>query len=1083
MKNNTFAHLHVHTEYSQLDGYGSVEQYVSHAKNLGFKHLAISDHGNIDGAIKFQKECEKQEISSIIGCELYVVPRMDIKTKGETRGHICLFVKNEKGWLELCRLLTIAHLEGFYRRPRVDFEALLNAKLNNFVITTACSLSFVHLDGGEDFLYNLWDQFNNIYFEVMPHNVELQKDHHKKIFELKKKLNIPFVATNDCHYIEKNHWKAQEVLLAVQTKSKWDDKDRWKFSFKGLHLRTADEMIERFKKQNQLSTIEINHAMRNAFNIAKECSNFKIEQRKVSLPVPPQFENVNDGMNGLDYKLDELCKTNIKTWNKEYKERYKEEFSLITKKEFTKYFLIVYDLIEYCKKENIMMGPGRGSVGGSLIAFLLGITNVDPIKYNLLFSRFISKNRIDIPDIDVDFEDFKRDQVRDYLAKTYGENNICGISTFLRMKSKMVIRDVGRVFKVPYSIVDQFAKAIWHATGNEKILPEAFENLREGKILKSKYPEIVRLAIELEGQIRGAGQHPAGIIVSERNLKESGQGFLLTKKKNIVVNWDMDDCSHAGLMKLDVLGLKELSILSDCRKKLNIKYEEIPLDDKNVYKNLSQGNTAGVFQLSGYASTEIVKRVKPKCFEDIVIAMALPRPGPADSGMADEYIERRNGKKWKRKNEIYENVTKDTYGLLIYQEQVMQVINKVAGLSESTADEIRKVIGKKRDVSEFEAYRKRFIYGCKKKNTLSKKEAEKFWEGLLSWANYGFNKSHAVGYAILAYWTAWTKYNHPTDFISSGLTFGSETKKEDVIKEAIEMGIQIVPPKLGISNSTRWIAKDEKLFAPFIEIKGIGEVQAEKCTIVKKQRGFFDYKADKNMIEEIKGKKLKGILEEVGAYDSDLIPTGIDHLFPYASIGNQIPIEKIKARKRMFKGYKKESPLKCKKCELRIECGQPVLPSPGRWNVAIIGEAPGVSEDRAEKGFVGKAGRLLWEELYLYDLKRTYFHITNVNKCWPSQTKNPKPKHIDKCFGFLKEELSTINCKLALAFGNVSVYAFTGDKGGINRKSGSTEWIPELQLWICWCTHPSAVLRSAENKKHFEEGIENFAEKFKMIRR
>jgi len=1962
MSNSDFCHLHNHTSYSQLDGIGSPKQYAKKAKEMGFLYLGISDHGNVDGAIQFQKACKAEGIKSIIGCEMYIVPYMDAKSKGEKRGHITVLVKDESGWESLLRLLTRANLEGFYHRPRIDYQSMLDIDLSGLIIMTACAGSFLHLEGAEDFLWDLTENNTECYYEIMPHNIPAQKIQHKLITSTNAEIELPFCATNDClikdtliltnkghkpiqdiiindlvlthknrfrkvistnkrelnqnektyrlqttlgtiaaeatgshpfyicnyiqykkeicnirwrktrslrnndylivpkinifydkgkeqidlfdyydtklkdksffengteyiknwrtdknikiprflkldeellsiigiyiangcrdkylfgisihknkirflekvkkyfekfnlspglkienncarvtisssifaqlfsklcgvyshnkkipldlnlnkkqtlhilesyiacdgccskntimigattstklvyqlssilnslgflslpaiqkndeknknwrrlyyvnlsgmqaynfsklvkldknydkpkkinkryletnnfyalklikkqeiidyrdyvynfeveednsytannyavhncHYINRGDWQAQEVLLAINRKAKWSDENRFKFGFKGLHLRSEKEMIKAFEKQNYWDDETIKEAMSNTIKIAEKCCDFVIPKQDISLPTPPGIEysdKVKDATTD-DIELDNLInksgKINLLN-NKEYEKREDHEFDIISRKGFSRYFLIVVDLLNWCKKNDVMYGPGRGcflpknmvqckstlknienieiddivinhkgeldvvkkifkyiinekiikvkignktisctldhevytnkgwvkagdlkrgdkivncweiyketkhnkqtknseieekthsrrparkiynwyrlhiergqetakriekiclfllqrmqcffknsdsknceskkriglganlqkvhfegsnehacmekkkfgspinrpkqtrtnrekqartvrstkkrpyfskekgscrskiyelsksnnetskktstenvgrqrlydevwakgicfwvdqrnsfrlilrtlfhhtlslqwyfypkmqygcaswckqnlstgfpserecnrdkgvfikvergsekseirnsffqktkdkiqnlyrktfnkngcktdqlgffqylknkifnqqrdeelvkktwvehyqgpvydlkiknersynieglavhnSVGGSLIAYLLGITETDPIKYGLYFSRFISETRQDYPDIDIDFEDRKRHLVIEYLEKTYGKYNTGGISTFLRMKDRAVIHDVGRVFEVPIKEVNEFAGNIVSYRKDSDTLEKVIET-DEGQAFKKKYPDVIRNALKLKGTIKSclsgdsrlvlpnkkgiklntiktlynkkykgllrmydfdkkilifgkikniyesgikklylvkiarsikikttidhkfltkkgwkkleqiqigdfvatngipwnkglknsqiawnkglkgaqiawnkgltkedhlsikaasermkqnnpmkksenkeklskrsykhglytepkkyieanpfcticgrkakevhhidkdrynndsnnllslctychhrihwatrknknirnvnplmtirwnrithiipiekemtydiemdnknqnfvankvivhnSGQHAAAVVISKEDLRKTNRCNLCLRSKRIMANFDMQDSEYSGLMKLDILGLNTLSVLSQCKKLIYetdfsfskiFKFNKIPLDDKKVFKMLSDGDTAGVFQLSAIPSTKLCKDMGIKEFGDIPAILALVRPGPFYSGMTEMYVERNKGKTWEPEHSIYEEITKETHGLLVYQEQVMAVISKMAGLPESTADKIRKIIGKKRDSSAFEEYKKMFIDGCHKQKTFSKEHAEDFWTGLLEWASYGFSKSHAVEYALISYWTAWLKYYYPAEFMASELTYG--TGKEDIANEARKRNIKIMPPKIGLSDAIEWKVNGKILYAPFVEIKGIGEKEAFKCLPRKsKLSGFFD--TDSGYTQISVSESVADILNAIKAHDKEKVP-------------------------------------------------------------------------------------------------------------------------------------------------------------------------------------------------------------------
>jgi len=464
LDNKGFAHLHIHNEYSQLDGYGSAKQYVDRAKEMGFKWLALTNHGNISGCLKFQKECDKQGIKPILGCEAYIVPDAKKRVK-EKAAHIVILAKNMIGWQALCRILTYSNLEGFFnQKPRIDYESILNSDLSGWIILTGCLGSFLTLKGGEEFFVELIKRMRNrLYLEIMPHNEDIQKEYHEKFIKpIRDGTGLPYVATNDAHYILRNERKAQDALLAVQRKAKWNDPNRWKFTFRNLHLRSEKEMYTAFARQGQFTEDEVRAAMHNTVGIARICQDFRIPKQEISLPRAPGTKEKDPAVILYDLCLESLTKLfgeSEPKW-KICMDRFDYEFNLITSKKFEQYFLIVRDIIQWCNENDIMVGPGRGSVGGSLIAYLLGITKTDPIKFDLSFERFISADRIDWPDIDIDFEANKRDLVVQYIEDTYGKNNVCGISTDTRMKSKAVLRDIGRVFQIPEKDVSAITQAV-----------------------------------------------------------------------------------------------------------------------------------------------------------------------------------------------------------------------------------------------------------------------------------------------------------------------------------------------------------------------------------------------------------------------------------------------------------------------------------------------------------------------------------------------------------------------------------------------------------------------------------------------
>lgn len=1113
-----FCHLHNHSEYSVLDGFGTTEQYAKRAGQLGFKYLGLTDHGSIDGLISFQKSCNKYGIIPILGSELYIVH--DITTKTKKRGHITVWVKNQDGFNNLCKLLTFANTEGFYYRPRVTHEMLLK-HYKGLVIGTACLQTFMYEKRGEMLFQDLHDALGgDLYCEIMPHLIPKQIKLNRLCKKIHRKYGTKIIATNDCHYINRSHCKVHEVLLAIQQKKTWDDPKRWSFGIKGLYLKSIKEMKDSLLRQGFYKK----EYLQNTIEVAEKCSDFQIAKYPVRLPRLEGIKTKDEG-NSLEY----LCNAGYKKlfgkqlrFNNLYHDRFKEEFNLIKRKKFIRYFLIVWELIDWCKKNDIMTGPGRGSVGGSFIAHLLGITTINPIKHKLLFSRFISEDRIDLPDIDIDFEDRKRHLIRQHLEERYGYKKVAGVSSFNRMQSRAVIKDVGRVFKIPYPELDNFTKLIEDSGGDTNI-QDAIDEYPEAKEFSLQYPKIIKYAKKLEGQVRSHSQHAAAIVISKEPIGTSGRCNLLEREGVTLINWEKNDTEYVGLMKLDVLGLKLLSILSEAKQLIkanhgkDIDFEKIDVNDKAVIKDISKGNTVGIFQFNMWATKNLVQEINAETFQHLADTVALVRPGPYGSGMTAEYIKRKKGKGgWARKHKVYEKITKETYGVIVYQEQVMAVISEVAGLGYSTADQIRKIIGKKRDPKEFEKYKKQFFDGCKKTKIFNREEANDFWIGLQEHARYSFNKSHSVEYATLAMWCGWLKYYYPTEFMCASLTYGAKTKKAELVEEAYRLGLTLVLPKIGISNAEEWVSKNNKLYIPFREVKGIGEVKALKAAKqLSKKTGNIDKFFDKKK-ETIRHKgKFGKQLDEIGAYNTreemqvtDRIKEYFDFRIVtnpkqsyktlYQLCRNKIRLDRLDLiisgdikemkhiakgrrllRKKSFSGHKHL--YSCRKCELYKEGTRPVAPSPGQYNVFIIGEGPWTEEDEAGEGFVGRSGKALWAPLSKKGYEREIFHVTNIWKCYPQYSRKANAKQIKACTPYLDIELKQIKPRLILAFGNYTLQFFTNRKGGITDMSGKVGWHEGYGAWIVYCIHPAAVLHNPDNEVYYKAGIKTFCKMLKAM--
>lgn len=876
-----FAHLHLHNEYSILDGVGTSQQYAELAKELGQTHLALTNHGGVDGIITHQRACKAAGINPVAGCEMYIVPDHTVKVPKESRNHITLLVENHAGWKNLLKLLTIANTEGFYRRPRVGFE-VLKEHLEGLVVLTGCSSGILNAKGGEGHLLDFVDILGKqrVFLEIMPLTIKQQVSLNSRCIELSKEHRLELVATNDCHYPTAEAGKWQEVLLAIQTRKTWNDPTRWKFNVDGLFLKTEDEMRASFISQGTIDKRQIDRALRRSGDIASICEGFSLEQLPVFLPSIKLFKDDLDEEVFLRRIINEGFRTRLvsKGFSRQelslYTSRIKEELDLIIRLKFTKYFLIVWDLIFWCQGNGIMTGPGRGSVGGSLVAYLMGLTDVDPLEHGLEFFRFISPDRNDLPDIDMDFEDRHRGTVRAYLEEKYGEHHVVGLSTFMTMKGRGVLRDCSRVFEVPLKEVDTAAKSISDTGKGGGNLEEAFQNERECQRFENRWPDVVGAARMLEGQIRGVGQHAAAVCISKETLWEGDCCNIAIRKGEKVANWDMRQAEFMGLMKLDVLGLSTLSVLADCKRMAGFEedYKLLVPDDPEVYQQILEGRTVGAFQINGSGLTNYCKELGADRFELLSAATALWRPGPLHSGMADTFSRRKRGKeKVPKVSPGFDDITSETFGVIVYQEQVMKVINSLAGIPMKTCNKIRKVMGKSQGSGAFNKYRQEFMDGCLQEGQVSQNKAEIIWETLVTFANYGFNKAHSVEYSLITYWTLWAKRYYPAAFIAASLSFSPKERKNELLKEADRLGIKVMLPKIGLSKATIWESSPEGVvFAPFNCMNGIGDVVAKKIEAAdmkpRKQMGFFG--VDKRNIKGVNAGTISN-LEIVGAFDKE----------------------------------------------------------------------------------------------------------------------------------------------------------------------------------------------------------------------
>jgi len=874
-----FTHLHVHSHYSLLDGLPKINEILDYCQKLGMDSIAITDHGALYGAVEFYKKAKEKGIKNIIGAEMYMAfERMTDERPGidDKRYHLVLLVRNETGYKNLVKLITRSHLEGFYYKPRID-EELLAKHSEGLICLSGCLQGKIpqlilakKIGEAEKIALKYQEIFGseNFYLELQHHpNLKEQKIVNKALINISEKLKIPLVATNDSHYLKPEDSDAQDVLMLINTGSDPNDPERLTLKADDFSLRSTEKMIEDFK--------EIPEAIENTQKIADLCS-FQFELGKTKLP---KFEVPNEKT--LDDYLKELCFEGLKRRygenpSEEVLKRLNYELEVIKQTGFASYFLIVQDFVNWAKKNRIVVGPGRGSVGGSLVAYLLNITNVDPLKYNLLFERFLNPGRLaGLPDIDLDFTDRRRDEVIDYVRQKYGQDKVAQIITFGTMAARAVVRDVGRAFGYSYPFCDQMAKMIPFGLSLDETLariPE-FRQLYE---TDERARKLIDFAKKLEGVARHASTHACGIVISAEPLDNIVPLQHPTQDdSNIVTQYEMHSIEDLGLLKVDLLGLKNLTIIEDTLSRVykvqnkKIDIENIPLDDRKTYKLLQRGDCIGVFQLESEGMQRYLKQLKLTELEDIIAMVALYRPGPMQ--FIPDYIA---GKHKKKKIEYLhpklKPILESTYGVGIYQEQLMQIARELAGFSLSEADTLRKAIGKKIK-SLLDAQKEKFISGCEK-NGVKKEISQKIWEWVLPFAKYGFNRSHSCAYALIAYQTAYLKAHFPVEFMAALLT----SEKADVerigflIEECKRMGIEVLPPDINESwrNFTVIPGKNQIRFG-FLAIKNVGGNIVE--TIVREREEGGSFQSIENFISRIDprvlNKKSLESLIKAGVFD------------------------------------------------------------------------------------------------------------------------------------------------------------------------------------------------------------------------
>jgi len=860
MHHSDFVHLHLHTQYSLLDGAIRLDPLFEKAKELKMPAIAMTDHGNMFGAVEFYQKAYKYGIKPIIGCEMYVAPKSRLHKSGargasDSAYHLVLLAKNNKGYENLCRLSTAGHLEGFYYRPRVDME-LLEECNEGLIALSACLHGQVpHMVGigRQEEAVKLAAEYARIfdkdrfYLELQENIIPLQKKVNEGIIEISKELSLPLVATNDCHYLNREDAKAHEILLCIQTGKTMNDENRMKFTGDGFYLKSADEMKEAFHYAPE--------AIANTLAIAERC-NVEMTFNEYHFP---KFEApggdlkkhlCDESEKGLDAILDRI-KAKDDSFSPEleqvYRDRLEEELGIINSMGFPGYFLIVSDFIRYAKDKGIPVGPGRGSAAGSIVAYALEITDIDPIPYDLLFERFLNPERVSMPDIDVDFCINGRDEAIKYVSEKYGSENVAQIITFGTMQAKAVIRDVGRAMAVPYGEVDKLAKLVPNALNIK--LHEAIKQepkLQEAMDGSAVYRELMETAKVLEGLTRHASTHAAGVVVSNKPLVEYLPLYKDQKSGNITTQFVMGDVEKIGLVKFDFLGLKTLTVIEGAVRLIKVgkdadfNEDDIPLDDKKAYELLSAGTTTGVFQLESSGMKELLVKMKPSTFEDIIAIVALYRPGPLGSGMVDDFIKRKHGKtaiKYDLKQ--LEPILKDTYGVIVYQEQVMKIASVLAGFTLGDADILRRAMGKKK-AEEMATQKEKFLEGSKK-NGVDLKKAEKIFDLMAKFAEYGFNKSHSAAYALVSYRTAYLKAHYPVEFMAALLTEDMENTDKVLksINECRDMGIEVLPPDVNESMKV-FAVKGEEMRFGLGGVKNVGSAAIDLILEAREKSGNFD---------------------------------------------------------------------------------------------------------------------------------------------------------------------------------------------------------------------------------------------------
>ncbi len=875
-----FVHLHVHTQFSLLDGACRLNDLIALTKQYGMSSCAITDHGNMFGAIEFYEKAVASGIKPIIGCEIYVAPesRFD-KTSHGIKGagyHLVLLAKNNTGYKNLMEIVSLGYLEGFYYKPRVDKEVLTRCSKGLIALSACLKGEIPHFLASDQ-----WEEAKrvaleysgifgseNFYLELQDNQMEEQNKINQALIRLSAATGLELVATSDVHYLNKSDAKAHDALLCIQTQTTVSDPNRMRFSTDQMYFKSSEEMMERFSG--------VPEALKNTAKIAEKC-NVEINFNEVHLPAftPPEGKDNDTFFTEL---VDEGIKKRYQTVTPEIKKRVEHEIKIIRNSGYISYFLIVWDFIRYARSKDIPVGPGRGSAAGSIVSYALRITDLDPIKYGLIFERFLNPERVSMPDIDIDFCFVRRNEVIEYVIEKYSKGNVAQIITFGSMMAKGVLRDVGRVMGVAYSEVDRIAKLVPNDPGITlekamEIEPELRMKYEDDPVLR----QVIDISIRLQGLNRHASTHAAGVVISDKPLIKRIPLFK-TADDQITTGYSMNSLEKIGMLKMDFLGLKTLTVIDQTKKivkrtrEIDIDLDNLPLDDQKTFELLSRAETGGVFQLESSGMRDLLRKIRPERFEDLIAILALYRPGPMGSGMLDDFIKRKQGAiKVKYDHPLLEQILEETYGIIVFQEQVMRVVSVMGGFSMGEADNVRKIMGKKiKDPEKLDVIRSKFLTGALKKKVDSA-TASKVWDFISHFAGYGFNKSHSAAYSMISYSTAYLKANYPVEFMTALLTSEKDNsdKISDYINESIRMGIEILPPDVNGSFRDFTVVGADIRFG-LSAVKNVGGGSADAIIATRKDAGryesIFDFamKVDPRAVN----RKVLESMIKCGAFDS-----------------------------------------------------------------------------------------------------------------------------------------------------------------------------------------------------------------------
>lgn len=1091
-------HLHLHSHYSTLDGLGKISEIVARAKEIGAGAVAVTDHGSISCMPELFKECEKQGVKPIIGCEFYVVddPKGD---NHENRRHLTVLAKNWNGVQSIMRQLSLANKQ-FFRRPRLSWEQALD--FEDCIVMSACAFGMLsHDDFGamaSDFYGKYKDDF---YIEIMPIDFEGQKIINERAVALWKG-GFQLVATTDAHYVRKEDATTHEVLIAVQFGQKWDDPERKSFG-DDLYMKSRKEMVEQFSKNYpDIPRDALVSALQNTERIAEKIDVIRPET-PVELPMPDDSMSDTELFRkrlteGLRAKLGEVLKDPEK--RKEYNERLAYEIEVIKKLGYIRYFLIVEDIIRWSRERGIMVGPARGSSCGSLVCYCMDITQVDPIEHGLLFERFLNPHRHDLPDIDVDFQDDMRIKVFNYIRDKYGDDYTAYINTFGRMTLKSAFRDVCRVMEINIFEVNNLSKMIEPVLKKmvdddgkeyiEEVCP--FEHHAELATFAAKHPFIVEQAKKLNGTIRQFGVHAAGMVVSSRRLDEVCV-IEHRRGKVEVTNWDKRECEGFGLLKMDILGLSTLTILNNAKKFIEdnhgdiIEFTDIPLDDPKTLAAFSRGEGIGVFQFENSGMQKLLRDLNASDFETITATTALYRPGSLESGETARFTKIARGEEYETyPHELARPILEPTKGILVYQEQVMKLASDLAGFTLPEADTLRKIIGKKLGKDEFEKHRDHFVEGCEA-NGVEREAANEIFSKMVEFSGYAFNKSHACAYSVISFWSMYLKQHYPAEFMAAALTSVKSERSSVLVKEAERLGIKTLMPDVNASDGTKFIpaqdGDDWYIRAPLSIIKGVGPAACDTITMAKEKGGVFLSYQD--MLDRIDKRRCNirvqeticraGACESLGIVEADeqLRQSNFAELLPIYTTLPSLSLDNTRIDDKEMAAFM----LATQTCH-KASGGDKklMLPKYYRKSPSIMwvnnhqtNEDEPLTADGTRYGLAALKSRGVAPQNVYY---------TAPMKCQHGKSK-PSKKCESNCVDALLQEIQIVKPKLIICSSSMMVQRLSGEKNtSIGKMANKVVYSKEFECYIIFTYSPQYAFFKDEALESFNEVMDTVAEMF-----